>query len=68
MLTQAYLLSQPDACNEIKSPAAVGLSGYYPTQSCIRYDSATDEYTVSMEDFTYREASNPEPVANATPD
>ncbi len=68
MLTQAYLLSQPDACNEIKSPAAVGLSGYYPTQSCIRYDSATDEYTVSMEDFTYREASSPEPVATAVQD
>lgn len=68
MLTQSYLLSQPDACNEIKSPPAVGLSGFYPTQSCIRYDSATGEYTVSMEQFTYREASKPEPVAHSGPD
>lgn len=59
MLTMAYLLSQPDSCNPIKSPPAVGLSGYYPTQSCIRYDSATGEYTVSMEGFEFRQASQP---------
>lgn len=68
MLTQAYLLSQPDMCNEIKSPQAVGLSGFYPTQSCIRYYPTTGEYTVSMEDFTYREASAPQLVTNAEQD
>lgn len=68
MLTRAYLLSQPDACNPIKSPPAVGLSGYYPTRSCIRYDSANDEYTVSMEEFTYREASEPEPIVSSSGD
>jgi hypothetical protein len=68
MLTRAYLLSKPDGCDTIKSPPAVGLSGYYPTQSCIRYDSANDAYTVSMEGFTYREASEPEPVVSASAD
>jgi hypothetical protein len=64
MLTRAHLLSQPIACNPIKSPPAVGLSGFYPTQSCIRYDSATGEYTISIDEFVYREASAPELVAN----
>ena len=63
MLTRAHLLSQPNACNPIKSPPAVGLSGFYPTQSCIRYDSVTGDYTVSIEEFVYREASAPELVA-----
>ncbi len=56
MLTMAYLSSKPNVCNPIKSPPAVGLSGYYPTNSCVRYDEATDSYSVSMEDFQYREA------------
>jgi hypothetical protein len=64
MVTRAYLLSQPDVCNPIKSPPAVGLSGFYPAKSCIRYDSSTDTYTVSMEDFVYREASAPVLAAN----
>jgi len=68
MLTRAYLLSQPDVCNPIKSPPAVGLSGFYPTQSCIRYDSSTGEYTVSLEEFSYREASAPETVAHTGTD
>lgn len=68
MLTQAYLLSQPDACHVIKTPPAVGLSGFYPTRSCIRFDSTTGEYRVSMEEFVYREASAAESVANAGQD
>ena len=60
MVTRAFLLSHPDACVPIKSPAAVALTGYYPTQSCIRYDAQAGEYTVSMEAFVLREASAPE--------
>lgn len=60
MLTLEYLNSEPDKCYDIKSPEAVGLSGFYPTQSCVRYDAATGERTVSMEQFVYREASAPE--------
>ncbi len=64
MLTLEYLRSRGNLCNPIKLPPAVGLSGFYPTRTCVRYDSATGEHTVSMEEFALREASNPEPVAN----
>jgi hypothetical protein len=64
MLTRAFLLSQPDACYPIKSPPAVAQSGFYPTESCVRHDAETGEYTVSMEGFEFREASPPEPVTS----
>lgn len=62
MVTRAFLLSRPDTCFQIKSPKAVALSGFYPSVSCIRHNAATGEYTVSMERFTLREASTPEPI------
>ena len=68
MLTRAYMLSQPDTCFSIKTPAAVGLSGYYPTMSCPRYNAEADEYTVSMEEFMMREASAPEPIPDEPED
>jgi len=40
----------------------VNVRGYYPTQSCTRYHSQANEYTVSMEGFTLREASAPEAI------
>lgn len=63
MVTLAYLKSRPDTCNPVKSPPAVGLGGFYPGLSCIRYDAATDTYTVSMEGFSYREADPPQAAA-----
>ncbi|NIM50080.1 MAG: hypothetical protein GTN62_07055 [Gemmatimonadales bacterium] len=63
MLTRAFMLSLPNACYPIKSPPAVGRSGFYPTKSCIRHDPETGEHTVSIEGFEFREASAPEPVA-----
>lgn len=62
MVTRDYLLSQPTACFPIKPAAAVGVRGYYPAQSCIRYNSQAKEYTVSMEGFALREATAPEPI------
>lgn len=62
MLTLAYILSQPNQCFPIKSPAAVGVSGYYPTQSCTRYNAESDEYTVSIEEFVPRNYSAPDPI------
>ena len=61
MLTLDYLLSRPAACVQLKTPAAVAVKGYYPTQSCTRYVAQSNEYTVSMEGFALREASAPEP-------
>lgn len=62
MVTRAFMLSKPNTCFPIKSAPAVGLSGFYPTVSCIRQDAETGEYTVSMEKFTFREVSDPEPI------
>jgi hypothetical protein len=62
MVTKAFLLGQPSECFPIKSPPAVAIEGYYPTSSCLRFNSEANEYTVSMEDFVFREASPPEPI------
>ncbi len=59
MVTRAFLLSKPSTCFPIKSPPAVGLSGFYPTVSCLRHDARTGEYTVSMEKFVFREKQAP---------
>lgn len=59
MLTLEFLRSRPDTCFRIKSPPAVAVKGYYPTQSCIRFHPRSEEYTVSLEGFTLREASAP---------
>ena len=60
MVTRDFLLSRPDTCFPLKSPPAVEVKGYYPTQTCIRYLPKTNEHTVSMEGFALREASPPE--------
>jgi hypothetical protein len=65
MVTKAYMEGRPSTCFPIKSPPAVGLSGYYPTSSCLRFDAAANEFTVSMEDFTYREATPADPIPAA---
>ena len=59
MVTRAFLLSKPNTCFPIKSPPAVGVSGVYPTVSCLRHDARTGEYTVSMEKFVFREKHAP---------
>lgn len=63
MVTRTFLLSKPDVCDPIKSAKAVALSGFYPTVSCVRYDSKTGEYTISLEKFLLRESSPAEPIA-----
>ena len=62
MVAHAYLLTRPDECTPIKAPRAVAAAGWYPTEYCVRHHAATGETTVSMEKFTRREASAPEPV------
>jgi hypothetical protein len=62
MVTRTFLLSKVRECYEIKSPAAVGRGGFYPSESCIRHDAKTSDYTVSLEKFVFREASDPEPI------
>jgi hypothetical protein len=57
MVALDFLQSRPNACAPIKSPPAVAVSGYYPTQRCVKYDAATDAYVVSLEQFIHRAAS-----------
>lgn len=73
MVTVDYLKSRPDTCFAVKQPPAVEIAGYYPTESCLRYDASADAYTVSMESFIHREAtpksataltSDPAPLAS----
>jgi hypothetical protein len=65
MVDRGYMLSKPDACLPIQSPAAVALTGYYPTRSCVRYAPGKDEYSVSIEDFVLGKASPPGPLREA---
>ena len=60
MVTRAHMLAKPNKCAPIKAAPAVAVRGYYPGASCVRHDPATDEYTVSLEDFVMREASPPD--------
>ncbi|HEX9710278.1 MAG TPA: hypothetical protein VGB42_09985 [Candidatus Thermoplasmatota archaeon] len=66
MVTLDHLRSAPDRCFDIKAPPAVGLSGFYPTRSCLRHSPADDTYTVSMEGFVHREAEPAGPPAPAS--
>lgn len=62
MVTRDFLLKKGSECFPIKAPPAVAVKGYYPTQSCIRYQSPANEFTISLEGFALREASAPAPV------
>ena len=62
MVTRAYMLSKPNGCLPIKAPKAVAASGLYPTEYCVRHNATTGEYSLSMEKFSHRDASAPEPV------
>jgi hypothetical protein len=53
------MLSKPNACSTFKTAAAVDQTGYYPTESCVRYDAGSDTYNVSLEKFVLRERSDP---------
>lgn len=56
MITVAYFETKPDRCKDLKLPTFYQENGYYPTRYCIRYRPTSDEYTVSLEGLTYRQA------------
>ncbi len=62
MVTRAYMASKPNGCLPIKAPRAVAVAGFYPTQYCVRHNATTGEYSVSMEQFTRRDAGAPEAI------
>jgi hypothetical protein len=57
MVALDFLRSRPNVCASIKSPPAVEVAGFYPTQRCIHYDADADAYVVSLEQFVYRTVS-----------
>jgi hypothetical protein len=62
MVTRDHLLSKPNDCSPIKPQKAVAVGGFYPTEYCVRHNATTGEYSVSMEKFSRRDASAPDPI------
>lgn len=56
MITREFLMTRPNECVLLKLPQAWEVSGYYPTEYCMRYLESQGEYTVSLESFVPREA------------
>ena len=65
MITNEFLASRPDTCFTVKQPAAFAQAGYYPSQSCARYNASDSTYSVSLEGFGYSEATVPLPIETA---
>lgn len=57
MLSLEYLTSEPNECFPIKTVPEVEISGYYPSQVCTRFSPADSSVSVSIEGFTFREAT-----------
>lgn len=55
MFTRAYLLSKPNFSGTLAQPKAYPKTGvYYATKYSIRYNSATNDYSVSLDGLTKR--------------
>ena len=63
MITRDFFLTEPDFSQAIKQPSFYAESGYYPTDYSIKYDPLSSEYTVSLNNLTFRASSTsvPEP-------
>lgn len=55
MITLAYLQSHPDFSEKLPLPQAYPTPGHYPTSYAIRFDSATREYTISLDNLQRRD-------------
>ena len=49
MISQKYLSSRPDECTAVKQPQRWATTGHYPTRYCVRYNSATSTYRITLE-------------------
>ena len=56
MITVEYFQSHPSQCTAIKLPSKYEISGFYPTEYCIRYRANSAKYSVSLEGFKYQQA------------
>lgn len=57
MISMPYLKTKPNQCTPVKQPARYQANGYYPHKYCIRFNGLDETYTVSLEDFRYRQAN-----------
>lgn len=55
MITLAYLRTHPDLTETLPLPQAYPTPGRYPTSYSIRFDPATREYTVSLDNLQRRD-------------
>ncbi len=56
MVTREFVLGKNTVTQDIKTTPAVERSGFYPNSYSIEHNKDTDEYLLSLENFTYREA------------
>lgn len=54
MITREYLLSNPNKTIELGQPLAFQKSGYYPAKYTIKYDSAKEEYVISLDELAMK--------------
>lgn len=54
MVSHRYLASKPNTCTPIATPQQYEAAGYYPTRYCVRYDSETATYRVTLEGLVKR--------------
>jgi hypothetical protein len=64
MITNAFLKQKQNVTVPIKLPKVYAKSGYYPTSYSITFDETRKEYSVSLDNLTYRAA--PQPKAQTT--
>jgi hypothetical protein len=58
MVAHDFLRSDfSEECKAISQPQAWEVSGYYPQSYCLRYQADEATYSLTLEDFAYREAS-----------
>ncbi|MGA9378625.1 MAG: cupin domain-containing protein [Phormidium sp.] len=57
MITKEFFETKPNLTKPIKFPDIVAEDGFYPTQYSIRYNPNFGEYTVSLDNFVYREVT-----------
>ncbi|MEK6482517.1 DUF5602 domain-containing protein [Catalinimonas sp. 4WD22] len=57
MITLEYIQSKPNTKFAIKQPEKFQKEGYYPTEYGIFHDAQKDEYSITLENFVYREAN-----------
>ncbi|WP_019876235.1 DUF5602 domain-containing protein [Sporichthya polymorpha] len=57
MITREWLLTKPTLNEAIKQPQAYQRTGLWPTTYSVRFDSATNEYSVALGGFVQRASS-----------